>query len=244
MKASDVMTRNVITVAPDASIRQAVGLMLQHRISGLPVVDSTGRLVGVVTEGDFLRRAETGTQRRRTRWLEFFTGPSRMADEYIRSHGRRVEEVMSPDPVSISQDTPLDEVVSAMEKHRIKRLPVITDGQVVGIVSRANLVRALASLDSEVRPVTAEDSAIREHILVELARQSAWAPKNLIDVIVRNGTVDLWGVVTAPNQTEALTVLVENIPGVKQVRNHVAWVEPISGIVSYGPEEAAQQKAS
>jgi CBS domain-containing protein len=242
MRAADIMTRTVITVAPDASIRQAVRLMLQHKISGLPVVDAAGRLVGMVTEGDFLRRVETGTERKRTRWIELFTGPSRMADDYIRSHGRRIDEVMTRDPVTISADTPLDQVVSLMERHRVKRLPVVADGKVVGIVSRANLVRALASLDRETYPTSTEDTAIRERILAELGKQSSWAPRNLVDVVVRNGTVDLWGVVVADNQRQAVGVLVENIPGVKQVRNHLGWVDPISGTVFFDPNSDAHQQ--
>jgi CBS domain-containing protein len=244
MKARDVMTRKVIATAPDASIGEAVRLMLQNRISGLPVVDTTGKLVGMVTEGDFLRRAETGTERKRTRWLEFFSGPSQLATEYIQSHGRRVAEVMTPDPVAISEDTPLDEVVSVMEKRRIKRLPVVSDQKVVGIVSRANLLHALAALDREARPISTDDAAIHGRIVAELDKQS-WAPKNLINVVVRDGVVDLWGVVVADNQREAAAVLVENVPGVKRVRNHLSWVEPTSGTVIYGPDdEDVERKAS
>jgi CBS domain-containing protein len=244
MKARDVMTRKVIATAPDASIREAVRLMLQNRISGLPVVDAAGKLVGMVTEGDFLRRTETGTERKRTRWLEFVTGPSRLATEYIQSHGRRIAEVMTPDPVTISEDTPLDEVVSVMEKRRIKRLPVVANDKVVGIVSRANLLHALATLDREARPVSTDDSAIHDRIVAELDKQT-WAPKNLINVVVRDGVVDLWGVVVADNQREATAVLVENVPGVKRVRNHLSWVEPTSGTVIYSPDdEDVERKAS
>jgi CBS domain-containing protein len=125
MKAADVMTARVISVAPDASVLECVRLMLQHRISGLPVIDTKGALVGVVTEGDFLRRVEAGTQRKRPRWLEFLTGPGRLADEYVQSHGRKVSDVMTPEPVTIDEDTPVEEVVRLMEGRRIKRLPVM-----------------------------------------------------------------------------------------------------------------------
>ena len=122
MKAKDVMTRSVVSVEPSATVLHAVRLMLQKKISGLPVVDTSGRLVGIVTEGDFLRRVETGTQRRRPRWIEFLLGPGHLADEYTHTHGRKVEEVMTTEPLSVTEDTSLEEVVNTMEKHRIKRV--------------------------------------------------------------------------------------------------------------------------
>ena len=132
MKAGDIMSPRVISVTPDASIQDAIQLMLDKRISGLPVIDSSGTLVGVVTEGDFLRRAETGTERKRSRWLEILLGPQRLADEYVREHGRKVEDVMTRDPVTVDELAPLDEVVRVMERRRIKRLPVVRGTQVVG----------------------------------------------------------------------------------------------------------------
>jgi CBS domain-containing protein len=232
MKAADVMTARVISVTPDASILECVRLMLQHRISGLPVIDAAGTLMGVVTEGDFLRRVEAGTERKRPRWLEFFTGPGRLADEYVQSHGRKVSDVMTPEPITINEDTPVDEVVRLMERRRIKRLPVMRGSKVVGIVSRANLLHALASVGREAAPATKDDQAIRARILADLAKQP-WAPRDLIDATVRNGVVDLWGVVTADQQREAAAVVAENVPGVKEVKNHITWVEPTSGMVMY-----------
>ena len=189
MEVRDVMTSPVISVAPDSTVLEAVRIMLQRHISGLPVVDKDGGLVGIVTEGDFLRRAETGTQRRRPRWLEYLVGPGRLADEYTRSHGRKVHEIMTSGALSVTEDTPLDEVVRLMEKRRIKRLPVVRANEVVGIVSRANLVHALAGLAREVKPAAAGDQAIHDRIVAELAGQS-WAPTALINVIVRDGVVD------------------------------------------------------
>jgi len=140
------MTRHVICVAPDSSIFEASRQMLQSNISGLPVVDGKGNLVGIVTEGDFLRRAETGTERKRPRWLEFIVGPGTLARDYIRSHSRKVEEIMSPDVRTVTEDAQLDHVVALMEKHRIKRLPVMRGRDIVGIISRANLLHALAGV--------------------------------------------------------------------------------------------------
>ena len=141
MKAHDVMTWGAITIEPEALIIRAVRLMLQNKISGLPVVDANGRLVGMVTEGDFLRRNEISTERRRPRWLEFLLGPGKLAAEYVQASGCKVREIMTPEPKTITPETPLDEVVRLMERHRIKRLPVVQDGKLVGIVSRADLVR-------------------------------------------------------------------------------------------------------
>ena len=146
MQVRDVMTRNVISINSDETVLKAAELMLQNRISGLPVVDATGSLVGVVTEGDFLRRGEIGTQRRRPKWLEFLVGPGRLASDYVHASGRKVEDVMSTEPLTVGEDDSLETVVELMERRRVKRLPVLRDGKMVGIVSRANLMYALASL--------------------------------------------------------------------------------------------------
>ena len=181
MKAQDVMTREVVSIGPDASIIEAVRTMLQHKISGLPVIDASGRLQGVITEGDFLRRAETGTQRRHPRWLEFLLGPGRLATEYVHASGRKVDEVMTPDVYTVTEDAPLEQVVHLMERHRVKRIPVVRGETVVGMVTRANLMRALASLALAEQPAAAGDAAIRERLLAELTKQR-WAPVGLIDV--------------------------------------------------------------
>jgi CBS domain-containing protein len=243
MKVKDVMTSPVVSVEPDASIWQAVRIMLQRHISGLPVIDQHGRLVGIVSEGDFLRRAETGTQRRRPSWLELLVGPGRLADEYTRTHGRKVSEVMTPDPLTVREDTPLDEVVRTMEKRRIKRLPVVRGDHVVGIVTRANLVHALAGVARELTPIATSDQAIRKRLLKELASEP-WAPVGLIDVSVRNGAVELWGTITEERERRALVAAAENVPGVKSVKEHLGWVDMTSGMVLYQPDEPVAAKAS
>src|SRR5262245_36660721 len=161
MNAKDVMTPHVLSVAPDASISAAARLMLQNKISGLPVVDKSEKLVGIVTEGDFLRRAEIGTQRRRQRWIEFFIGVGRLADEYSRSSGRSVSDVMTPEVHTVNVDAPLEDIVRLMERHRVKRVPVVAKGKIVGIVTRANLLRALAGIADEIAPASADDTTIR-----------------------------------------------------------------------------------
>ena len=243
MNVKDVMTSPVLSVESDSPILQAIRIMLQRHISGLPVIDKEGRLVGIVTEGDFLRRAETGTQRRRPRWLEFLIGPGRLADEYTRSHGRKVHEIMTADPITVTEQTPLEEVVRVMEKHRIKRLPVVRGQELVGIVSRANLLHALAGLARDIKPATTSDQGIRERLLAELGRQS-WAPATHINVIVKDGIVELWGAITDDRARQAIMVAAENVPGVQAVRDHLVWIEPISGMVSYSSDDdPAQAKA-
>jgi CBS domain-containing protein len=239
MKTSDIMTRTVITVEPDASIVHAVRLMLQHRISGLPVVDAKGVLVGILSEGDLLRRQETGTQKRRARWVEFLMGSGRLADEYVRTSGRQVHEVMTRDVRTITENTPVEDIVQLMERHRIRRLPVVRRDAVVGIVSRANLVHALVGLAIEAKPVAIKDRAIREQLQAELDRQT-WAPIALINIVVRNGVVQLWGSITEEAQRAALIVAAENTPGVRKVEDHLVWVEPMSGLVFVPPEYQAK----
>jgi CBS domain-containing protein len=242
MKASDIMTRRVTTVARGASILEAVRLMLQNRISGLPVVDDEGQLVGMVTEGDFLRRAETSTERRRSRWLEFLVGPGRLADEYVHAHGRKVDEVMTYEPHTISSDTPLERVVQAMEKHHVKRLPVVDGGKLVGIISRADLLHALASLGRDLPRAAEGDAGIRDRLLAELA-DKPWSPARL-NVVVRNGEVELSGVIADERGREAIIVAAENVPGVKAVHDHLVWVEPATGVVMYSREDEAAARSA
>src|SRR5215470_1234168 len=241
MKSHDVMTWGTITVEPVASVTRAVRLMLQNKISGLPVVDANGQLVGMVTEGDFLRRGELGTRRQRPRWLEFLLGPGKLATEYVQSAGQKVSQVMTLEPKTITPETPLEEVVGLMERHRIKRLPVMQDGKLVGIVSRANLLHALASVAREVRPAAGDDAAIRDRIMAECAKQP-WASR--VNVVVRDGVVELWGVITDDRARDAFKVLAENVPGVKTVRDHLAWIEPTSGLVLLSEEDEAKARAS
>ncbi len=215
------MTRRVISVAPGAPIRDAVGLMLKHHISGLPVIDAHGRLVGIVSEGDFLRRSETGTDARRSRWLDAVFGPADGARRYVHSHGTKVGDVMTAKVVTVDEHDGLEQVVHLMETHRIKRLPVMRGARVVGIVSRANLMRALASVHRG-HGRSQDDAAIRERILADIAQQS-WSAGADIDVVVRAGVADVWGTLAEPEQRAALEVLVANVPGVKRVVDHLRW---------------------
>jgi CBS domain-containing protein len=246
MQVQDVMTQKVIAVHEDESVLKAARLMLQNRISGLPVLDKEGELVGMVTEGDFLRRSEIGTQRQRPRWLEFVIGPGRLADEYVHTSGRKVREIMTRDPQFTTESESLETVVEKMERHHIKRLPVMRGGRMVGIVSRANLMHALASLarDGEARAgddTPGPDWAIRGTIRTVLGKQH-WAPD--VNIVVRNGVVELWGVITDERERQALVVVAENIAGVKQVHDHLVWVEPMSGMAFPSAEDEAKESTA
>lgn len=237
MKALDVMTREVVSIGPDASVFDALRLMLDRRISGLAVVDADGDLVGMLTEGDFLRRAELDTERQRPAWLGFLLGPGRLAREYVQTHGRKVAEVMTHNVVSVTEDIALSEVVRLMERHHIKRLPVTKAGRLTGIVSRSDLLRALAGAPVIVC-ADSRDATLRERILAEIGRQP-WGPSAMVDVIVENGGVDLRGVLTDDREREALQVLVENIPGVMRVRDLLTTIEPMTGMVVELPRDRA-----
>jgi CBS domain-containing protein len=235
MKASDVMSRSILSVGRDATIAEAIRLMLDNQISGLPVIDAAGRLVGILTEGDLLRRSETGTERHRPRWLEILMGPGRLAGEYVRTHGRKVEEIMTRDLVSVTPDTPLDEIVALMERRRIKRVPVLDGDTPVGIVSRADLLRALAR-SLEVQPVAvAGDDEIRERILAELAKVS-WVARDGLAITVTDGVVGLDGVILDEKERDALRVAAENVLGVRAVEDRLVWVEPVSGTIIDAPQ--------
>ena len=240
MQVRDVMTLNVISVKADESILNAARLMLQNRISGLPVIDANGALVGVVTEGDFLRRGEIGTSRQRAKWLEFLVGPGRLASEYVHQSGRKVAEVMTPAPLTVGEDDSLETVVQLMESRHIKRLPVMRNGRMVGIVSRANLVRALVRLGGETPVVAADDAAIRDRILATLAK-AEWAFG--VDVAVKDGVAEIWGTITDERERQGCIVAAENVPGVKQVHDHLVWVEPMSGMAFPSAEDEADQRA-
>jgi CBS domain-containing protein len=232
MKAREIMTLEVVSVSPDASIVEAVRLMLQNRISGLPVVDRQGMLVGVVTEGDFLRRAETGTQRKRARWIEFFVGAGQSAEEYVHTHGRKVADVMTSTPIAITEDTRLDDIVSLMEQGSVKRLPVVRQGRVVGIVSRANLLHALVSVVGDLPASPTTDVTIREQIISEFSHK-VWSPRDF-NVVVRDGVVELWGTILDERERQAAKVAIENVAGVKTVRDHLVRAEPRGGMVFAG----------
>jgi CBS domain-containing protein len=226
MRAADVMTTNVITVDPDSSVQALATLLSDRGISGVPVVDKDNRLIGIVTEGDLLHRAETGTERRterrRSRWLDTIGADQEAARDYVKAHGRVVREIMTRDVISVSDTTDLADIATLLETKRIKRVPVQHDGKLVGIVSRANLVRALAMTKSEPAiEANSDDRTIREKLLAELKGQE-WVHMWAADIIVRDRVVHLWfSDDRSDEERQALRVAAENIPGVRQVEEHV-----------------------
>jgi CBS domain-containing protein len=242
MRAHQIMTRSVISVTPETTIVEAANIMLQRHLSGLPVVDETGKLVGIVSEGDFIRRSEIGTQRKHGRWLKFILGPGKSASDFVHEHGRKVFDVMTTSPVTITEDTALAEIADIMEQNNIKRLPVVRGDKVVGIVTRANLLQAVTSLARQVPDPTADDDHIRNRIIDALEKND-WCPYGL-NVIVRDGIVHLSGVITEENARQASIVAIENIEGVKKVHDHLCWVDTMSGIYLNSPEDDNLAKAS
>jgi len=230
MKASDLMTSLVVTVRADATIEYAAQLMLQYRISGLPVTDSDGAVLGIITESDLLRRAETGTENRHARWASLLIAPGRLAQEYVRAHGCKVAEVMTERVFIVTPETPLADLVALMETKHVKRVPVVDQGRLVGIVSRADVMATLVGLLSEKPAGAATDAEIREKVLAEIDRQP-WGPRDGIDVVVTNGVVVLKGMIPGERERAALCVAAENVPGVKAVHDRLVWIDSVSGIV-------------
>jgi CBS domain-containing protein len=237
MIVADVMTRNVISIPPDATVEDAVNHMLAHQISGLFVVDKAGDLAGVITEGDLLRRDELGTERHRPWWLRLLASPARQAADFTRANGRHVRDVMTEDVVTVADDAPLETVVETMEHYRIKRLPVTANGRVVGVVSRSDLLRALIGRVRSVAPLASDDRTIRTTILDTMEAQP-WAPTTTLNVSVANGVVDLWGTITNEEERHGIRVIAENVDGVKQVHDHLVYIEPYTGTVIEAPEDA------
>jgi CBS domain-containing protein len=238
MRAYQIMTHRVTTVRADTPIAEAADLMLRKRISGLPVVDAAGKLVGIVSEGDFLRRGEIGTRRRRSGWLEFFVGPGKLASEFVREEGRTVRDVMTPEPATISEEATLEDIVQLMEQKGIKRIPVLRGGALIGIVTRANLLQAVANLARGAEHPTAGDDSIRKEILTSMEKQP-WCPMGL-NVVVRNGIADLSGIITDDRQRDAAVVAAKNVAGVKAVHDHLCWVDTMSGAYIEPQEELSK----
>jgi CBS domain-containing protein len=242
MRAHQIMTRNVISVTPHTTIEEAAKIMLRMQISGLPVVDQAGGLVGIVSESDFLRRSEIGTGRKRAKWLQFFLGPETTASEFVRERGRRVEDVMTADPVTVDEETSLEELVRLMEKRGIKRLPVMSGRTLKGIVTRSNLLQAVASLAHEIPDPTADDDHIRKRI-VRAVDATDWRPIGF-EVTVRKGVVHLHGLITTDQARQAAIVAAENTAGVKQVHDHLCFVDSWSGFYVESPEDMEAARAA
>lgn len=222
MKTKDIMTTTVITVAPETSVAEVARLLLDKHISAVPVLDVSGGLVGMVSEGDLMRRAEGAEHHQDSWWLRLVSNPSERASDYVKSRGRSAGDVMTRDVVSVTEDTPVGQVAHLQETKQIKRVPVLRDGKLVGIVSRADLLRAVVAR-RDIQPATssAADQTIRRRIL-EKFNQSDWAPASRLSVLVDDGIAQIWGLVDSKEQRDALRVAAENVAGVRGVEIHAS----------------------
>lgn len=220
MRAADVMGVNVVTARPDWSVQQVAMVMLEKGISGLPVVDKDGRLVGIVSEGDLMRRADCGTGHRHSWWLRMLMGRDGLAREYVREHARKVEDVMTRAVITATPSTALGDVAELLERNRIKRVPIVENDRLVGVVSRANVVQAVASCLRSDRATNQTDIALRETILTKF-KGEPWAQTGLINVTVSQGMADLWGIAESHAQKEAFRVAAEDTPGIKTVNDNL-----------------------
>lgn len=219
MNAADVMVKDVISVGPGASVREVASLMLERRISGLPVVDGEGRVLGILSEGDLIRRPELGTDNHRAGWLSVFLSEDESARDFVKTHGMTAREVMSQPAICVAPDTPLAEVVRLMERHRVKRLPVVAHGKLAGLLTRADLLRALLAHQG-VSPAASSDQELRDRI-ESMLRHEGWATSAFVNVLVENGVAQLWGAVESAPQREALILAVRSVPGVRDVQPHL-----------------------
>jgi CBS domain-containing protein len=220
MIARDVMTLAVFTVKPTTSVKDVARLFMEQRISAVPVVDDQGKIVGIVSEGDLVHRSEISTERRHPWWLDLMAGDEFLtAEEYIKAHAKRVADIMTRNVITAKPDTPLHEIAETLEKYGIKRLPIVRDGKLVGIVSRANLVQAIATSGSKL-DVPLSDTTVREKLLADLNEQK-WGHTALLNVTVNGGVVDLWGFIESDTERKAIRVAAEATPGVRAVNDHM-----------------------
>ena len=232
MQARDIMTSAVVTVTPENTVKDLALLLVEHRISAAPVVDPDRHVVGIVSEGDLLHRTEIDTEKTRTRkswWLELL-GTDEGAGDYIKSHARTVGEIMSRDPVCVKEDTPIADIAAILESRHIKRVPVLRDGRLVGVVSRSNLVQALASAEGTAyaEDTSTSDADIRAMLMGELAGRG-WALSGR-NIVVRNGVVHLWGTIWSSDQVDAMRIAAEGIPGVTRIEDHTIPYPIMPGI--------------
>jgi CBS domain-containing protein len=235
MRVRQVMTKDVITVTPQMPLMGAANLMLRCHLSGLPVLDEGGALVGIISQSDFLRRSEIGTQRKRPRWLHLLTGPNGIAADFVHEHGRKVRDVMTHAPITVQEDAKLDELVHLMEKHDVHRLPVMRGNILVGIVTRSNVLQAVASIMHEIPDPTADDDHIRDCIIRTINSKS-WRP-GALQVVVHNGVVHLHGMVLDERSRQASIVTAENASGVKEVHDHIYLFNTFTGEHTQSPED-------
>ena len=222
MRARDIMTKSVVTVTPETRIADIARVLLDRRISALPVVEADGSVVGIVSEGDLIHRAETKTERHRSWWLELVSSAEVLADDYVKSHGLTARDVMSAPVVFADPDTPLAALATLLDRHRIKRVPILEAGVLVGIVSRADLLRGLIDGGAQAASAGAQDDAMIREALLRRIENEPWAGASTMNVIVTDGVAELWGFIGSEAERRAFRVVAENTPGVREVVDHLA----------------------
>jgi CBS domain-containing protein len=225
MKAHDAMTKDVVTVGPDTTVRDIAALLVRHRISAVPVV-SDGRVVGIVSQTDLGHRSETDTEKRRKWWLELFADANVKARDYIKSHGILAQDVMTRFVVSVSTDAHLSEVADVLDTHRIRQVPVMQDGKLAGMISRADLVRKLAEA-TIAGPAARSDNGTLQKAIWERIKEQRWLDSGFVNFSVKDGVVDLWGAVSSEEQRRALRILVESVSGVQRVEDNVGLLPKV-----------------
>lgn len=230
LTAGQLMTQPVVSIRGDESIHSAIELMLQNGISGLPVIGVHGELTGILTEGDLLRRAEIGTAKVRPHWLAFLVGPGKLADEYTHSHSQTVADVMSIDVIHAEQTASLESLVTLMQEKHIKRIPILENDRLIGVVGRADLLRAISNVFNATSGGIFSDSDIKSRLWSELW-STGWAPCSTISVDVADGVVTLGGIITDGRERKALCSAASNIAGVKYVLDQMTWVDLTTGTV-------------
>ncbi len=220
MKAQEIMTRDVVCVRPTQPVSEVAALMSEKHISGVPVVEDNGHVIGVISESDLLHRPELGTERKRKSWLRIFADPDDLAREYAKAHGMRAHDVMSRHVVSVKADADMQQVADTLENHNIKRVPVISDGKLVGIISRGDMIKALSQLDVTRTAKALDDGTIHKALLDKL-REASWLDTSYINLIVKDGVAEAWGFVNSADQRVALRVLVEGAEGVTSFDDHL-----------------------
>lgn len=228
MQARDVMSKDIVKVGPDATVGEIAALLVRHRIGAVPVVSDSQQLIGIVSQTDLVHRSETGTEKKRKWWLEVFAESDAKAREYVKSHGRKARDVMTRQVVSVSENASLAEVADVLDANRIRQVPVMSDSRLAGMISRADLVRALAELSLTAQVPRSHNGALQKAIWDQIKSQT-WLGSALVNLAVRDGVVELWGAVESNEQHRALIVLVEGVSGVEKIEDNVTLLPKMVG---------------
>lgn len=223
MQAKDIMTADVVSVGPDTSVADIADLLVKHRISAVPVVDTADNVVGIVSEGDLMRRSEMQTDPRHSWWLVAMTSSAKLAEEFAKTHGVKASEVMTRDVTTVTEDASVGWVAEILESKKIKRVPVVGDGKLVGIISRANLIQALTAIKEKVIGLASSDDRLIREAMMEVLKREPWASTAQLNIVVTDGVVHIWGFADTTEQKQALVVAAENIPGVITVEDHTSF---------------------